>query len=233
MDIQIIASGSKGNCYIISDGRTSLMLECGISYRDIQKALNFNLKGISACLISHEHKDHSRAAEDILKRGILIYTSRGTIKALGVENYLLRPIENKKVFSVGSFDIMPFDLRHDCAEPFGYLIKSNITAEKLVFITDTFYCPYKFKGLTHIMIECNYIDGLTEGTNTELLKRLYKSHMSLEACLDFFKANDLSKVKEIILLHLSDARSDEKKILEAVQKETGKYVRVAGSKIKG
>lgn len=206
------------------------MLECGISYKEIQKALNFNLRNVVACLISHEHKDHSRAAEDILKRGIPIYTSGGTAKALGVENYLLRPIESKKVLSLGNFDIMPFDLRHDCAEPFGYLIKSTVTNEKLVFITDTFYCPYKFKGLTHIMVECNYIDELTEGTNTELLKRLYKSHMSLESCLDFLKANDLSNVKEIVLLHLSDERSDEKKILEAVRKETGKYIRVANSK---
>lgn len=50
-----LASGSTGNCYKISDGRTPLLLECGIKYKDIQKGCGFKLREIVGCLISHEH----------------------------------------------------------------------------------------------------------------------------------------------------------------------------------
>jgi phosphoribosyl 1,2-cyclic phosphodiesterase len=49
------ASGSRGNCYRITDGRTPLLLECGIPYKEIQKGCGFGLSEIRACLISHEH----------------------------------------------------------------------------------------------------------------------------------------------------------------------------------
>ena len=49
------ASGSRGNCYRITDGSTPLLLECGIQYKQIQKGCGFRLSEIRACLISHEH----------------------------------------------------------------------------------------------------------------------------------------------------------------------------------
>ena len=55
MEIKVLASGSKGNAYMVSDGNTKLLLECGIKYKDIQKGCGFRLSEIKACLISHEH----------------------------------------------------------------------------------------------------------------------------------------------------------------------------------
>ena len=55
MRIDIFASGSKANCYHVSDGHTRLLLDCGLPITEIKSALNFDLSGVSGCLLSHTH----------------------------------------------------------------------------------------------------------------------------------------------------------------------------------
>ena len=80
-----------------------------------------------------------------------------------------------------------------------------------LFLTDTYYVENTFKGLNHVIIEANYSDEIIEqksfnGTiNPFVRDRVYKSHMSLETCIKTLKANDLSSVKTITLIHLSDS----------------------------
>jgi phosphoribosyl 1,2-cyclic phosphodiesterase len=127
---------------------------------------------------------------------------------------------------------MPFDVQHDVAEPLGFLL-ANQEGEKLAFITDSFYCRYTFSGLTHIMIETNFSEQLLDeniaaGRVPAVMKRrLLRSHFSLENAKDFLKANDLSKVQEIWLLHLSDSNSDAARFKREVQELTGKQVFIA------
>jgi phosphoribosyl 1,2-cyclic phosphodiesterase len=156
MDIKVLASGSSGNAYLVSDRHTTLLIECGISYRKIQQKLNFRTAEIDACLVTHEHKDHSKASKDILKAGIDIYISQGTKEALELVGHRINIIKAKQQFKIGTWVILPFDTQHDAVEPLGFLLYSNATKEKLLYVTDTAYIRYQFKGLTHIMIECNY-----------------------------------------------------------------------------
>ena len=122
---------------------------------------------------------------------------------------------------------MPFDIQHDAVEPLGYLI-ANKDGEKLLFITDSYFSRYRFKGLNIIAIECNYsLETLSPDLPEIVQDRLFKSHFSLENVIKFLKANDLSKVKEIILIHMSDGNSDEKMFKEKIQALTGKMVRTA------
>lgn len=233
MNIQILASGSSGNCYKVSDGQTSLLLECGIPFREIQKKLNFKLYEIDGCLVSHEHGDHSKAIMEMLKSGIDVYTSKGT--AAPFENDIFKAIhvEAEKQFQVGTFDILPFDTQHDAAEPLGFILYSRVTKEKLLFATDTYYVKYRFESLNYIMVECNYsIDILKANSEAgrlplALKNRLLQSHFELGNVKKFLQANDLSKVKEIRLLHLSDGNSDEIRFKREIQELTGKPVIIA------
>lgn len=233
MDIKVLASSSKGNCYRISDGYTALLLECGIHIKKIRQELEFKLSEISGCLISHEHKDHSKAVKDIVKAGIDVYMSEGTREALNIEGHRVKVIKPQKQFNIGTYSILPFRTEHDAKEPLGFLIYSRTTREKLLFATDTYYIRYRFPNLTHIMIECNYaIDilksNIEKGLVPESLKdRLLESHFSLEHVKEFLKANDLSKVQEIWLLHLSDGNSDAKRFKKEIQELTGKMVFIA------
>lgn len=234
MDIRVLASGSAGNCYCVSDGSTSLLLECGISVKQIRRGLGFGLTNVAACLVSHEHQDHAKAVADVLRAGVEVYTSPGTIKALGLEHHRLRPVRAKETFKVGTWTVRAFETQHDAQEPLGFLLHSQPSNERLLYATDTYYIRYKFPGLTHIMVECNYAKDILyrnveNGSVPGVLKnRLLTSHFSLENVKEFLKANDLSKVQEIWLLHLSDGNSDEERFKQEVMQLTGKPTYIAG-----
>lgn len=232
IQITTIQSGSKGNAYHISDGHTSLLLEAGVTYKNIQKALNFNLQNPVGCLITHEHMDHAKYTKQMLDAAVTCYMSQGTADALNINHHRIKTLENKKPIQIGTWTVLPFDVQHDVNEPFGYLIQSK-EGDKLLFATDTYYIKYRFNGLTHLMIECNYAQSVLD-TNLEqgklhnfLYKRVMRSHFSLENVVKFLEANDLSQVDEIHLLHLSDNNSDEKLMYETVAKKTGKRVIIA------
>lgn len=230
----MLASGSAGNCYLVSDGLTPLLLECGISIKQIRRGLGFGLTNVAACLVSHEHQDHAKAVADVLRAGVEVYTSPGTIKALGLEHHRLRPVRAKETFKVGTWTVRAFETQHDAQEPLGFLLHSRASNERLLYATDTYYIRYKFPGLTHIMVECNYAADILEanvkrGSVPEVLKkRLLTSHFSLDNVKEFLKANDLSQVREIWLLHLSDGNSDAERFKREVQALTGRPVYIAG-----
>lgn len=230
--ISPLASSSAGNAYHITDGKTALLLEAGVRFKDIQRALNFRVSDIAGCLLSHEHGDHGKSAADLMRAGVDVYASAGTLDALKLDGHRARPIQAKKQFSIGTWTILPFGVQHDVAEPLGFLL-ANQAGEKLLFATDTYYIRYRFPGLTHIMVECNYSirilsENIASGRVPASMKpRLLRSHFSLENVKEFLKANDLSKVQEIWLLHLSDNNSDEELFKREIQQISGKPVFVA------
>ncbi|MBQ9346345.1 MAG: MBL fold metallo-hydrolase [Oscillibacter sp.] len=232
MEIHVLASGSTGNAYTISDGASSLLLDAGISMKALQIGTRFKLSSLSGALITHEHKDHSRAVRDLARFGVDVYASLGTLEACGVTGRRLHPVRAREEFAAGTFKVLPFDVEHDAREPLGFLCASTATGEKLLYFTDTYFVRYRFRGLTHIMAECNHTErglwnSVAEGrVSPELAARLVKSHMSLEHLLEMLQANDLSRVQQIYLLHLSDNNSEEQRMKEAVQRLTGVEVYV-------
>ncbi|MCY7895135.1 MBL fold metallo-hydrolase [Bacillus vallismortis] len=229
IEITALSSSSKGNCYRVTDGKSPLLLECGINFKQMQKGFQFNMSQFAGCLVSHEHGDHCKAIKDVLRAGIDCYMSHGTAGAIGISHHRIKPVSAKQLFKVGSWSIMPFDVQHDVAEPYGFLL-ANEDGDKLLFATDTYYIKYKFPGLTHIMVECNYSneilnENIESGRTPAFMKRrLLQSHFSLENVKEFLKANDLSRVQEIWLLHLSESNSDKKLFKEDIMKLTGKVV---------
>ncbi|MGN1133339.1 MAG: MBL fold metallo-hydrolase [Oscillospiraceae bacterium] len=222
MDINVYASGSGGNCYRLSDGKTKILLECGIPCIQIMKKIRFEIRQIAGVLLTHNHMDHAKAAKDIAGYGINIYSSAGTFKALNASGNRFRIVKSHKAFTVGTFDIYPFDVEHDVPEPLGYVITSNITGERLLFFTDTYYIKYVFPNINIIMGEVNYsIETISNDINQSRINRLYESHMSLEHFKEFLNANDLSKLQKIYMLHLSDDNSDENMFKKEIQKLTG------------
>ena len=228
-----MASSSRGNCYQINDSITPILIECGIPWKQIRQKLNFQTSNIAGCLISHSHADHSKAWQDVAKAGIDIYASTGTIDALGMTGHRIKPIEPLKQFQIGTWAILPFPTEHDCDGSMGFLL-ANRAGEKLLFITDSFYCKYLFSDITHLMIECNHsYEILTQNVEAGLMpqaqkNRLIQSHFSLENVKKFLQANDLSRVKQITLLHLSDGNSNAEQFRREIMQLTGKPVTVAG-----
>ncbi len=217
----------------MTDGSAPLLIECGVKFRELQKRLNYQVSGLAGCLISHEHQDHAKAAADIIRAGVDCYMSEGTTGALGLTGHRVRGVEARRQFQVGTWTILPFETQHDAAEPLGFLL-ANGTDDKLLYATDTYYLRYRFASLTHIMLEVNYAldileENVARGAIPPMLKdRILKSHFSLEHAKQFLAVNDLSRVEEIWLLHLSDGNSDAEKFKREIQELTGKPVIVAG-----
>ena len=233
LDIKTYASGSSGNCYKISDGYTSIMIECGIRFQAIREAFSFKLSQVDGCLISHSHKDHCKAVEHILRAGIDCYMSEQTKREIGASGHRIHAFKSRELITIGTFSILTFPLQHDVMNH-GFLIQ-NKNGEKLCYITDSYYCRYKFKGVNYYMIECNYSMPILEKniksgvTDKALRYWIVKSHFELENVKKFFKANDLSSVKQIHLIHISSNNGYPELFKSEIQGITGKEVYIHGS----
>lgn len=235
MKLTVINSNSAGNAYILHNEKEALLIECGVQFAKIKQALGYNLMKVAGCIVTHEHKDHCKAVADVLAAGIRVHASVGTHQAMGtIDHHRSIKLVPGVEFHVGSFLVRPFDVKHDCAEPFGYLIYHK-ECGNVLFLTDSYYCEYNFSGLNNIIIEANYCQTildrrLQEGVNPKFLRdRVITSHMSLATCKQTLQAYDLSKVNNIVLIHLSDGNSDEKRFKQEVEEVTGKTVHVANA----
>jgi len=223
------ASGSSGNLYTISDGKTRILIEMGLPIKKINALLNYDMDDIEYALCTHLHQDHSKAIKDIMKMGIDVYSSQGTIDTLGLSGHRIHAVKEQEKFTIGSWTVIPLDTNHDVIEPFCYLLTNDVN-ESFLFATDTYYIKYLMPPLFGIAVECNYSEELLEQniasgkTNSYLKNRIQRSHFSLEHLIEFFKANDLSKVEVVYLIHLSANNADKKLIKTEIQKAIGKLV---------
>lgn len=204
-------SSSKGNLYVVtaSSGKR-LLIECGVSWRELQEALNYDLNGIEGCLLSHEHKDHSKAFKEVMQAGIDIYSSKETFDALGIKaERRAKSIIPQTLIRFNGIQALSFSTSHDAAAPIGFVVRAD--NEFLLFATDTSHIRQRFKYQFNIIaIECSYDKEIlqervdTGDINESLAKRLLTSHMEKQNTMAYLTEHtDLSNCHQINLLHLS------------------------------
>ena len=226
MEFKVIGSSSAGNCYILSDGESQIMIECGIPWKRVQMALDYNTRGIKACLCSHEHGDHAGHVKSVMNAAITVYAPFD-----GPNHHRYRKISENEPFIVGNpfrppWQIRAFPCVHD-VPTVGFLIARG--PWKCLYLSDSMYSPYRFgPGLTHIFLEVNYSKAtLAPDLDPVVKKRLLRSHMSLETARELLRSNDLSAVREIWLLHLSAGNSNAELFQREIQAATGLPVFIA------
>ena len=223
MEINHIASGSSGNAILVDDGESKLLLDAGIGYSEIAREVRpSQLAGV---LITHEHKDHCKAVPELLRRGVQVWMSKGTSDQLIEDSapYIPLILSGLKQVDIGTWTVLPFNVEHDVAEPLGFLIQSNVTGKKAVYIVDSGFVEYDFSGVSHWIIEANYSEQLLhESDDKEWLKdRIRRNHFSLDDLKRFFRDSDLSQTEEIHLVHLSNRNSHEELFKQEIQRQTG------------
>ena len=231
MKFKSYASSSAGNCYSVSDSETALLLECGLTYKKLQKVVDFEISKFAACLVTHCHSDHSKCVKDLIQRGMPVFMSQGTAEAMETEGAEL--IESMEQFNVGSLDIVPFTTFHDAREPLGFLIKSRVDGDVLAFATDTVNLRYKFPGLNILAIEANYDKTILERCERmpeKVRYRITNSHMEIDTLCDYLRSLDLSQCREIHLLHLSDATSHEGHFINKVARAVPPGIEITACK---
>ena len=192
---------------------------------------------VDGCLISHGHGDHCKAVPQLVARGIPCYASAQSWEKMKVSGsaFRMKGLKANVAEKVGPWTVTPFEVIHDEEGTLGFVVDSS-EGDRFLYLTDSAYSKYTFPGLTHIAVECNFSSGLLRDRAVAgdlamtRAKRTIVTHMSLERLVDMLKANDLSNVEAIWLMHLSDENSDEEAFREAVIRETGKPVYVCAKR---
>lgn len=236
--IAVLATGSKGNSYVISAGEGKdqeiILLECGIRYDSILKGLNYKLDKVRGCIISHIHRDHSMSAKRLSEDGIRIYGPAELIEKLQKDGVYARRTDvvgDKETFKVGNFRIKAFKNYHrnsdgtEC-ECLGYLINHKEIGT-ILFATDTYLIKPVFSNVQNILVECNYNSELEEEGREEHDTRRLESHMSLNNLKTFIARWNLEATNTITLIHLSQHRADEDLMKSEIEELTGKKVFIA------
>jgi len=237
MEIRCIATGSKGNCYSITVDNETILLDCGIGYKDIVRGIDYQIGSVKAVLLSHMHGDHSCAYKNFIKSGIPIYTNDETVKHFEiVSGELMIGLPELKSHKISdTYTVIPFYLPHtttfresmelvSCPN-FGWLIIAG--KEKILYMTDFEYCKYSFKKqkINHFIVECNYVDEYVD-VDEPNYKHVLKGHCSLNTCKKFLEHNKTDEMKNIILVHISDGHGDRDRMVSEICEIIGNGINI-------
>ena len=227
----MLASGSKGNCIHVSAGSKSLLVDAGLSAREIERRMHDRAlapERLQAIIVSHEHSDHIRGVGVLARRyGLPVYMSSATA---GAALSRLGKIPQSCYFEAGipfriaPFSIHPFNITHDAVDPVGFTIGMN--GSRIGIATDlgtvTGLVEEHLKGCRLLVIEANHdLDMLNDGPYPWPLKQRIRSrhgHLSNEAAGELLRAVLNDKLKHVVLGHLSETNNTSRRALEIVRK---------------
>ena len=228
----MIGSSSKGNGYVLNGTSEALCIEAGTKLIETKKVLGFDLQKVRGCIVTHQHNDHSRYAKEYADAGIRVLALADVLEAKGITRNGMA-IKLGNAYKLGGFVVTPFAVQHDvpCV---GYLIKHS-ECGKVVFITDTYACNYRFNGVNNYLLEANYSDEILEA-NIEagrvsggMRDRLLTSHFELNNSIRFLLTSDRTALQKVVLIHLSNGNSNEARFVQKVREAIGKPVYAAKS----
>lgn len=233
MRLKILASSSTGNAYILENDTEALLIECGVRFSIIKKALDFNITKVAGCICTHQHRDHSKSIKEVMSSGITVLALADVFNShdIPLDYFRAKVIEPEKGYKIGNFKIFGFPVCHDVPCLSFYINHPDMGS--MVFITDTFMVEYQLPPVDYLIIEANYEDSILEENiisgkvHPSMRPRLLASHMALSTLKEILLTSDLSNVKTICLCHLSAQNSNERLFIDEMTKATGKQVYAA------
>src|SRR5690554_2148837 len=212
MRFYVIASSSKGNVSYLDVGNKKILIDVGISYTKIKKALKdigINIKDITDVFITHEHSDHVKGLNMLLKyTKPKLHMSLGTKQALNLK-YDINIIKAFKEIKFENLNVLPLPVSHDANEPLGFLFTNKIS--KIAYITDTGYISKdvrdKIENATVYYLETNHDPYLlsNSGRLFYLINRILneKGHLSNYDAAYYFAKMLGDKTTHIVFAHVS------------------------------
>lgn len=230
MKFQVIGSGSKGNCTYVSDNNINMLIDAGISIKEINSRTNIDLTNIEAIFITHEHIDHVKYIESIARlSNAIIYVNEKTFNKMilkyfkSLDGIKVKFIEPNKPFKLKDIKVMALNLQHDAENCYGYIFANKTQA--LGYCTDTGYIPVPYidllRKVNSLIIESNHdVEMLMESNRPWYLKNRIlsvKGHMSNKICGELLnKILDDCILEKIILAHLSEECNTEELAVDTV-----------------
>lgn len=230
LSVCVLASGSRGNATYISDGRTAILIDAGLSGVEIQRrmaAKGLNPDSLDAILVSHEHTDHIKGVGVLSRRfSLAVYINDGTRQASGTALGKLSgvyPFTCGHTFAIGSLAIHPFSISHDAEDPAGFTIACN--GAKVGLATDlgivTGVVKTHLKACDLLILEANHdARMLIEGPYPWPLKQRIRGrggHLSNDDTALLLETLRHDRLAHVILAHLSDENNTPDKARQAVK----------------
>jgi len=180
--VVLLGSGSAGNAAAITDGSTTILVDCGFSARDVSRRLasaGIRADGVSAVFVTHEHTDHVKGVDVFARRhaiGCRVFATAGTRDAAAFDRSALdiETVRGGEPVCIGTLEVVPFRTSHDAAEPVGYRVSNE--RSRVGIATDTgVMTPEAMEalhGVDTLCIESNHDIGMLErGPYPAFLKR--------------------------------------------------------------
>jgi len=213
--ITSLASGSNGNCYYIGNEKEAILVDAGISCREIEKRmkrLGLSMAKLKAVFISHEHSDHIRGIHSLVKKHYLpVYITMPTLKKGGLylENHSVKSFVAYSPVSIGNLSITAFPKFHDASDPYSFTVAFN--GLKVGVFTDIgLPCEHVIRNFSEChaaFLETNYDEDMLDKGNYpyHLKKRIQgeKGHLSNKQALELFNKHRSSNMTHLFLSHLS------------------------------
>jgi phosphoribosyl 1,2-cyclic phosphodiesterase len=218
MRIVSLASGSSGNCILVDDGETRLLVDCGIGPRTLKQRLGaagVTPEEIAGVLVTHEHVDHVRGLDAaIAKWAWPVFGSAGTLRGLAAEvRHHAKPVRERGHMGGLQFELIP--VAHDANEPTAYAITARASGTR-VGIAHDLGAPsdrlvHAFRGVDLLCIEANHdVEMLRVGPYPAYLKSRIASgtgHLSNDQTAAFVDAVSTPALRAVLLLHLSEVNN--------------------------
>lgn len=243
MKICVLASGSKGNCTLISSGKTTILIDVGISYKILKERVErvgFSVNQISAILVTHAHDDHFSGLKVLLKNNrIPLYATEETASIIDSEfrDYLNKNnfefdwayITPDSSFEIENLSITPISTPHDKNGSVAYIVSDSCC--KIAVVTDLGYIPQNLACsldcCNALVLEMNHdLEMLQESDREDYLKMRISSkigHLSNVQAAEFLEQTNIDNLKYLFPAHISHECNNKEIIsftLNTLKKET-------------
>jgi phosphoribosyl 1,2-cyclic phosphodiesterase len=222
--IASLNSGSNGNCYYISNANEAVLIDVGISCRELKKRLarlNLPIEKVKAIFVSHEHGDHVRGVESVCEKyRIPVYITKETFEcsSLKLEQGLVKFFKADAAMKIGALSVFAFSKIHDAADPCSFIVTGN--GIKVAVITDIGIACNRvidhFKQCHAAFLEANYDEDMLENGNYPMyLKNRIRGgngHLSNKQALDLFIKHRPVCMSHLILSHLSKKNNSPERV---------------------
>ena len=213
--IASLNSGSNGNCFYIGNNTESILVDAGISCREIEKRMDRSgllMENVKGIFVSHEHSDHISGLSQVAKKfNLPVYITQTTLtnSRLCLDKQVIRSFTAFEPINIGSLAITAFPKFHDASDPYSFTISSN--SVKIGVYTDIgrpcHNLVAQFSECHAAFLEANYDDKMLDsGSYPFYLKKRIRGgygHLSNEQALDLFKAYRPPFMTHLFLSHLS------------------------------
>jgi phosphoribosyl 1,2-cyclic phosphodiesterase len=208
-------SGSNGNCYYIGNEQEAVLVDIGLSCKELEKRMTrigLNIRKVKAIFVSHEHSDHISGVRVTSKKyRIPVYINEATRKGgrLEIDPTLLYSFAAHQAVQIGELSVVPFPKRHDAANPHSFVVEGNNTT--IGVLTDIgSACEHVrsyFKQCHAAFLETNYDEEmLMNGHYPIYLKKRISGdhgHLSNLQALELFRQYRAEHMSHVFLSHLS------------------------------